>query len=130
MLVLCRYALPTFTRSANGRLAKPSPPAARFERLPAKRILTLQMHEPEPWLVEPVVSNYDFDNLRLADAPERVVQAEFELEALMLTGSAVEVVAKSGERVGPPRGLQLHLGTADEPHKVPFLLRDGLAMSC
>lgn len=29
----------------------PSPPAAHFTRLPQKRVLTLNMDVPEPWLV-------------------------------------------------------------------------------
>lgn len=106
-------------------MGKPQPAAAYFARLPAKRVLTLQMDEPKPWLVEPVMSDYDLDNLRLADAHERIVHAEYELEALMLTGSAQEATS-GGERGGPPRGLQLQLGLQDQPHIVDTLVMANL----
>lgn len=55
------------------------------------------MDVPEPWLVEAVKALHDLDNLRLADVHERVTYAEFELEAIVLTGSCVEVT-KDGKR--------------------------------
>eukprot|EP00877_Chromochloris_zofingiensis_P009036 jgi/Chrzof1/4386/Cz14g11070.t1 len=83
------------------------------------------MDVPEPWLVEAVKALHDLDNLRLADVHERVTYAEFELEAIVLTGSCVEVT-KDGKRGQPPRGLQLHLGTPSHPHIVDTLVMSNL----
>lgn len=104
-----RYALPDFPPASGGfppassgsaaagqpALGMPGPPAAVFSGLPARKILTLNMDVPEAWLVEPVRAELDLDNLRLADlgaAPS--LAAEFELEALLLSGSCVDVSAK------------------------------------
>jgi len=35
-------------------LREPAPPTAAFADLPARKVLTLNMDVPEPWLVEPV----------------------------------------------------------------------------
>eukprot|EP00879_Flechtneria_rotunda_P031210 GHRR01034073.1.p1 GENE.GHRR01034073.1~~GHRR01034073.1.p1 ORF type:complete len:118 (+),score=33.34 GHRR01034073.1:436-789(+) len=88
-------------------------------RLPLKRVLTLNLELPESWLVEPVMALHDLDNLRLADIPEQVAYAEYELEAIMLTGSCNEVDSSWGKKskLPPPRGLQLHLGTNSNPHQ-------------
>ena len=87
-----------------------------------KRVLTLNLELPESWLVEPTMALHDFDNLRLVDVPEQVAYAEYELEAIMLTGSCSEVASggKGGlkGKLPPPRGLQLHLGTPEKPHQV------------
>lgn len=89
-------------------------------RLPLKRVLTLNLELPESWLVEPTMALHDFDNLRLADVPEQVAYAEYELEAIMLTGSCSEVggAGVGRSKLPPPRGLQLHLGTPETPHQV------------
>ena len=50
---------------ADGALGMPGPPAAAFTGLPADKVLTLNMDEPESWLVEPVRAVLDLDNLRL-----------------------------------------------------------------
>ena len=34
--------------------ALPGPPVASLSRLPQKRVLTINMDVPEPWLIEPV----------------------------------------------------------------------------
>lgn len=90
-------------------------------RLPLKRVLTLNLELPESWLVEPTMALHDFDNLRLVDVPEQVAYAEYELEAVMLTGSCSET-ASGGKgpksKLPPPRGLQLHLGSPEQPHQV------------
>jgi len=121
-----RYALPEFTEAGNTTAAAPSTPTATFNRLPAKRVLTLNLDVPEAWLVEPAQALYDLDNLRLADIPDRVAYAEFELEAVMLTGSCVDNT-RSKKRGSSTRGVQLHLGTSTEPHVVDTLVMSNLA---
>lgn len=39
--------------AAGNALSEPALPAAAFSDLPARKILTLNMDVPEPWLVEP-----------------------------------------------------------------------------
>ena len=56
------------------------------------------MDVPEPWLVEPVQAAADLDNLRLGDL-NGPLEAQFELEALMLTGSCLASMADGKERV-------------------------------
>ena len=73
-------------------------PAARFSGLPSKKVLTLNMDVPEAWLVEPVQAAADLDNVRLADVGGSIA-AEYELEALMLTGSCAATMSGSRERV-------------------------------
>jgi UDP-glucose:glycoprotein glucosyltransferase len=52
--------------------------------------------------------------------PLQVAYAEYELEAIMLSGSCSEVGSDASRkaRLPPPRGLQLHLGTPAQPHQV------------
>ena len=46
---------PVFFRCAGvDKPPPPGPPVARISRLPTSRVLTLNMDEPEPWLVEAV----------------------------------------------------------------------------
>lgn len=59
------------------------------------------MDVPESWLVEPVRTAYDLDNLRLGDLPaQSVLTAQFELEALLLTGSCIDQGAVRRDQVG------------------------------
>lgn len=119
-----RYALPEFTHEPGFPLGLPSAPTAYFPRLPQKRVLTLQMDVPEAWLVEPAMALHDLDNLKLIDVPESVAYAEFELEAIMLTGACSDKTDSA--RGAPPRGLQLHLGTLQQPHVVDTLVMANL----
>ena len=58
------------------------------------------MDVPESWLVEPVRTAYDLDNLRLSDLPANAaLKAEFELEALLLTGSCTTQNAQRRDQV-------------------------------
>jgi hypothetical protein len=45
-----------------------------------------------------------------------VAYAEYELDAIMLTGSCTEFAP--GKQLPPPKGLELHLGTEQDPHMV------------
>ncbi|XP_072935877.1 UDP-glucose:glycoprotein glucosyltransferase [Epargyreus clarus] len=82
---------------------------ARFSRLPHAPLLSMELRTPPNWLVECVKSVYDLDNIRLADV-ESLVHSEFELEYLLLEGHAWDTTLGT-----PPRGLQLVLGTRDQP---------------
>ncbi len=78
----------------------PQPPAAVFKSLPPRQILTLNFDAPEMWLVEPVIAEHDLDNLKLeqlGDSP--TLKAEYELEALMLTGRCMDLHARRRELV-------------------------------
>lgn len=46
----------------------------------------------------------------------QVAYAEYELDAIMLTGSCTDY--SPGKQLPPPKGLQLHLGTQQTPHMV------------
>lgn len=79
----------------NGVLSAPEAPSAAFTGLPATKVLTLHMDTPESWLVEPIRAAHDLDNLRLSDlGSEPELSAEFELEALLLTGSCTDAAAR------------------------------------
>ena len=84
-------------------------PTARFNNLPEEPILTMHYHIPDNWLVEPVRSVYDLDNIKLASVSSGGVHSEFELEYLLLEGHCFEAVTGN-----PPRGLQLTMGTQKE----------------
>lgn len=63
--------------------------------------MSLSWLDAQAWLVEPVLAFYDTDNLLLSELPEgdNVVTADYELEALMITGSCIDVSATSREKV-------------------------------
>jgi len=42
------------------------PNVALFEGLPHKQLLTLNLDVPEAWMVQPIWSDHDLDNIRLA----------------------------------------------------------------
>ncbi|KAJ8572608.1 hypothetical protein K7X08_009119 [Anisodus acutangulus] len=96
-------------------------PKAFFVNMPSSKTLTMNLDVPEPWLVEPVVTVHDLDNMLLENLGDtRTLQAVYELEALVLTGHCSE---KDHE---PPRGLQLILGTRSTPHLVDTLVMANL----
>ncbi|XP_012568016.1 UDP-glucose:glycoprotein glucosyltransferase [Cicer arietinum] len=96
-------------------------PKAFFANMPLSKTLTMNLDVPEPWLVEPVLTVHDLDNILLENLGDtRTLQAVFELEALVLTGHCSE---KDHE---PPRGLQLILGTKTSPHLVDTLVMANL----
>ena len=100
------------TKSAAARALRPS---AAFASLPAAQTLTAHLDVPEQWLVTTAVAAYDLDNIRLEDLPrgERVMRAEYRLEALLVTGHCSErAPAQCARRPAPPRGAQLRIGDA------------------
>ncbi|KAK9811403.1 hypothetical protein WJX72_003341 [[Myrmecia] bisecta] len=123
-----RYALPVFGKSGRDMLGEPAPPAAFFNSLPPRKTLTLGMDVPEAWLVEPVDAVHDLDNLRMEDLGSAdVMQADFELEALVLSGQCVDVSATSRDQV-QPRGVQLQLSkaSASASHMVDTIVMSNL----
>ena len=98
---------PSLTFREDGRLSEG--PRAVFQNVPEQPVLTLAMHVPDNWLVEPVKSVYDLDNIKLENI-EGAVSSVWELNSLLLEGHCFE----SGTG-NPPRGLQLTLGTKNSP---------------
>lgn len=108
-----RYVLnsaPVFDEA--GRIV---PPRAHFVGMPEEALLTLGMDVPPSWLVTPKECIHDLDNIKLSSLKERVrggdVTAIYELRSILIQGHARDVTAG-----GPPKGVQLVLGTEKEPH--------------
>ncbi|KAF9685018.1 hypothetical protein SADUNF_Sadunf03G0010600 [Salix dunnii] len=115
-----RYVVPTMDDFSSTDLTV-NGPKAFFANMPLSKTLTMNLDVPEPWLVEPVIAVHDVDNILLENLGDtRTLQAVFELEALVLTGHCSE---KDHE---PPRGLQLILGTKNNPHLVDTLVMANL----
>ncbi|XP_023293347.2 UDP-glucose:glycoprotein glucosyltransferase [Lucilia cuprina] len=102
----------------NGELAEG--PIAKFTGVPANPLLTQNVQVPENWLVEAVRSVYDLDNIKLSEIGGPV-HSEFELEYLLLEGHCFD--ASTG---APPRGLQVTLGTQDNPTMVDTIVMANL----
>ena len=85
-------------------------PYAVFGSLPSEALLTAGMDVPPAWLVAPKASVHDLDNIKLA-AMKTDVEADYELQHILIEGHSRE------GKGGPPRGVQLVLGT----HKEPFI---------
>jgi UDP-glucose:glycoprotein glucosyltransferase len=110
---------PELTFTALGELT--SGPMAKFNNLPEDPVFTMHHHIPDNWLIEPVKSIYDLDNIKLANVEGTLVHSEFELEYLLLEGHCFE--AYTGN---PPRGLQMTLGTKNEPVVVDTIVMANL----
>ena len=80
----------------------------------------MHYHIPDNWLIEPVKSVYDLDNIKL-EPIEGNVYSEFELEYLLLEGHCFEAFTGN-----PPRGLQLTLGTEKRPIVVDTIVMANL----
>lgn len=95
-----------------------------FSGLPQRKVLTMNMHPPAPWLVEAKSCTYDLDNILLAQLPphESSLSVTFELNHILVEGSCAD------ETNGgvPPRGLQLNLGDFSQPHRVDTLVMSNL----
>eukprot|EP00796_Vickermania_ingenoplastis_P002597 gene2597-1613_t len=63
-------------------------PAAVFRHLPLHQTLTVDIVEPESWNVFSLRSEYDLDNIRLADAPNEtaLISISYRLESLVVSG--------------------------------------------
>ncbi|TYJ03442.1 hypothetical protein E1A91_A12G028100v1 [Gossypium mustelinum] len=115
-----RYVVPTMDDFSSTDYTV-NGPKAFFANMPLSKTLTMNLDVPEPWLVEPVIAIHDLDNIFLENLGDtRTLQAVFELEALVLTGHCAE------KDHGPPRGLQLILGTKNTPHLVDTIVMANL----
>jgi UDP-glucose:glycoprotein glucosyltransferase len=100
-------AEPSF--SADGSLVTPK---ASFSGIPRDTLFNLGMIVPPSWLVAPKQSIHDLDNIKLSSLAEGDnIDATYELEHILIEGHARDVT--NGP---PPRGVQLLLGTEQEPH--------------
>ena len=97
---------PSFTDEGDVRSLQ-----ATFDRLPREALLNLALDVPPAWVVAPKKSIHDLDNIKLSALKEGAnVDAIYGLEHILIEGHSRDVT------VGPPpRGVQLHLGTAKDP---------------
>ncbi|KAL5343439.1 UDP-glucose:glycoprotein glucosyltransferase-domain-containing protein [Aspergillus crustosus] len=105
-----RYVLdsePSF--SEQGSVVRPT---ASFSGVPVEALLTLSMDVPPSWLVAPKDSLHDLDNIKLSSVKGGSnVGATYALEHILIEGHSRDLTTKS-----PPRGVQLVLGTEDNPY--------------
>ncbi|XP_013111446.1 UDP-glucose:glycoprotein glucosyltransferase [Stomoxys calcitrans] len=114
-----RYVVePEVQFTPSGELAEG--PFAKFTGVPANSLLTQNLQVPENWLVEVVRSVYDLDNIKLSDI-NGPVHSEFELEYLLLEGHCFDSTTGA-----PPRGLQVTLGTLEDPVLVDTIVMANL----
>ncbi|KAI2634577.1 UDP-glucose:glycoprotein glucosyltransferase [Xylaria nigripes] len=83
---------------------------ATFKGLPSEALLNLGMDIPPAWLVAAKQSVHDLDNLKLSSIKSDV-EAIYELEHILIEGHSRQTPTG-----GPPRGVQLLLGTEHDPH--------------
>ncbi|RVX75233.1 hypothetical protein B0A52_00585 [Exophiala mesophila] len=87
-------------------------PMASFKGIPKDTLFNLGMIVPPSWLVAPEKSAHDLDNIKLSSLAEgENIDAEYELEHILIEGHARDVTSSPA-----PRGVQLLLGTEQEPH--------------
>lgn len=87
-------------------------PGVKFEGIPKDTLLTVAMDVPPSWLVAQKESLYDLDNVKLSSLPlGDNVDASYELENILIEGHTRD---SKGDQ--PPRGAQLVLSTAKDPH--------------
>lgn len=105
-----RYILesePSF--NSQGALSRPM---ASFTGIPVEALLTLGMDVPTSWLVAPQGSLHDLDNIKLSSVKSgHNVDAVYALEHILIEGHSRDLTTKS-----PPQGVQLILGTEENPH--------------
>ena len=114
-----RYVLDSKPRfSAGGDLISAG---ARFTNVPQEALLNLGMDVPPSWLVAPKESVHDLDNIKLSSVKGDMLTATYELEHILIEGHSHDVTNKQ-----PPRGAQLVLGTARNPHAADTLIMANL----
>ncbi|CAG8627822.1 448_t:CDS:10, partial [Ambispora leptoticha] len=118
-----RYVLDTRIKfDVNGN---PIPPSALFNGLPEDPLLTLGMDTIQAWLVTPLSSIHDLDNIKLKNLDisntKRGVESIFELKNLLIEGHARDITSNK-----PPGGLQLVLGTKSNPTLVDTIVMANL----
>ncbi|KAL7927286.1 glycosyltransferase family 24 protein [Trichoderma austrokoningii] len=90
---------------------------ATFNGLPSEALLTTAVDVPPAWLVAPLVSVHDLDNIKLS-AVKTDVQATYELKHILIEGHSREGKGSA------PRGAQLVLATEKDP-----LITDTIVMA-
>lgn len=78
--------------------------ATKFSQMPVDALFTLELDPPQAWLTRPVYAPVDLDNLNLATAPYKNLNAIYQLDKLVVDGHA-----RDSRTSLPPRGLQLSL---------------------
>jgi len=96
-------------------------PIAEFENIPIDPLFTVGIHAPQAWLVTPIVSVYDLDNICLKSVEDTGVNAIFELKNILIEGHARDMRLNT-----PPRGVQLILGTKSYPSMVDTIVMANL----
>ncbi|KAI1826607.1 UDP-glucose:glycoprotein glucosyltransferase [Xylaria intraflava] len=89
---------------------------ATFKSLPSEALLNFGMDIPPAWLVAAKHSVHDLDNLKLSSIKSDV-EAIYELEHILIEGHSRQVPGG-----GPPRGVQLLLGTERDPHSADTII--------
>lgn len=85
---------------------------ATFSGIPRDTLFNLGVVVPPAWLVSPKESVYDLDNIKLSSVPiGQNVDALYELEHILIEGHSRDTIKGT-----PPRGVQLLLGTEQNPH--------------
>jgi len=84
---------------------------AEFHGLPKNALLTIGLDMPPAWLVSPVDSVYDLDNLRLSSVKTETVDATYNLDHILIEGHSKDTTQEQA-----PRGVQLVLSTEKDDH--------------
>ncbi|KAL6877164.1 glycosyltransferase family 24 protein [Trichoderma novae-zelandiae] len=90
---------------------------ATFKNLPSEALLTTAVDVPPAWLVAPLISVHDLDNIKLS-AVKTAVHATYVLKHILIEGHSREGKGSA------PRGAQLVLATEKDP-----LVTDTIVMS-
>lgn len=90
---------------------------ATFHSLPSEALLTTAVDVPPAWLVAPLISVHDLDNIKLS-AAKTDVRATYQLKHILIEGHSREGKGSA------PRGAQLILATEKDP-----LVTDTIVMS-
>ncbi|KAI0980446.1 hypothetical protein GJ496_004338 [Pomphorhynchus laevis] len=63
----------------------------RFDNVPSLQLFSLNIIVPHAWMIAPVESIYDLDNIRLSDTSDDVVYAKFELDYILIEGQCFDI---------------------------------------
>jgi len=96
-------------------------PVAEFENIPIDPLFTLGVIPPQAWLVTPIVSVHDLDNICLKSVESTGVNGIFELKNVLIEGHARDMRLHAS-----PRGIQLILGTKSYPSMVDTIVMANL----
>lgn len=99
-----------------------SKPSGVFTSLFQNRTLTLSMDTPPKWLIGASYAEEDMDNLVLLSHEDMHIHAEYQLEAILVEGTCMEI---SNASAFPPQGLFLSL----VPWNTQWQTQDTLVMA-